>query len=185
MRKLGILGVLTFALLAALPVFATCPTAPYGVCMGGGFCWFDYSPDASCVSIYGNPTPTTDSMCYSRTSAIPASGGWADLSYTFTVDPVDSFPYWHAETSVDLNDPNNSSGNGAEVYAGVHVNGVPQWQYVGGLTGADGDFSCETAWGSFSADAGDTVTVVVYTFRANSNATVEASIPRIFSTSFP
>jgi hypothetical protein len=153
--------------------------------MGGGFCWWDYSPDASCVSIYGSPTPTTDSMCYSRTSAIPASGGWADLSYTFTVDPNDSFPYWHAETSIDLNDPNNSSANGAEIYAGVHVNGTPQWQYVGGLTGADGDYSCETAWGSFSADANDTVTVVVYTFRANSNATVEASIPRIFSTNFP
>ena len=185
MRKIAILFVLTFTLITTPSLLATCPTAPYDVCLGGGFCWWDYSPDASCVSIYGDPTPTTDSMCYSRTSAIPASGGWADLSYTFTVDPYDNFPYWHAETSVDINDPNNSLANGVEIYAGVHVNGSPQWQFVAKLTGADGDYSCETVWGSFSADPGDAVTVVVFVFRANSNATVEASIPRLFNTNYP
>lgn len=172
-------------LLIAPAAWATCPTAPSDYCLGGLGCWWEYTPDPSCVSVYGSPTPGNDSMCYSRPSVVPAVG-WADASYTFTIDGSgdENFDYWSAETSVDLIDPNDSGGNGVEIYAGVHVGGVPQWQFVAGISGAQGDFGCETVWGSFSASPGDTVTVVVYSFRSNSNAAVEASHPRIYSTQY-
>ncbi len=176
MKRFAILVVVVLAL--AAPAFATCPTAPGSLqCLGGSQCWYEYTPDDACVSTFGNGY-SADSMCFSRTSVRMTGTGVAEASYSFTV--TSDLGNWQAETSLDFSDPNSSSSNAVELWAEVNST----WTFLNRWDGTDGPASCETLAGYFDATVNDDVTIHIYLDKLNSNATVEASYPRIYTTNY-
>jgi hypothetical protein len=183
-RQIAILSLLLAAMVAPDALAQSCPTPPSGPqCIGGSLCWYTYTPDDSCPTVSGSNGWSGDYMCYSRPS-VHSAVGWASINYEFTVDSSANFGNWSAETSIDFSDPNSSTANAVEIWAGVTHNGQTTYTLLDSWDGADGSASCETIWGTFSAQDNDHVSITVYLYRLHSNAAVEASYPRIFSTNY-
>lgn len=177
----ALLVVFAFTLLVApYAVAQTCPSAPSGPHGFGSNVWWSYTPDPSCVVAYGSPTPSSGSM-WCGGPAWETGTGWAMVSYTFTVDPNASEPYWTAEAEIEFDDPNDSSSNYVEVWAGVTHNGSTTYTMIGYHDGSWGELSCQRVGGAFNATDNDEVSIQVYSVKANSNATIQVGKPLIFS----
>ena len=177
------LMLLSFVLVAlsAAHAYATCPTAPTYYFIGGSGQWYDYSPDTSCVVAYGSPTPSSGSLwCYNE-PAWTTGTGWANVSYTFQPLQNQVFNTWEASALVEFSDPNNSTGNYVQLWATVTHNGSTSYHLLDSHNGSQGAMSCDQLTGTFSAAVGDDVTIDVYSYKANSNATIQAGIPRIYT----
>ena len=166
------------------PNALACPTPPSGpYSVGSSLYWYDYTPDPSCVVAYGSPSPQATTLwCYNE-PAWSTGTGWANVSYTFTIganDPVLSS--WSADVLVEFNDPNDSFGNGVQLWATVTHNGSTSYTLLAFHDGSMGDLSCDIRSGGFSATYGDQVTIDVYSYKSNSTTQIEVSVPHIYTT---
>ncbi len=157
----------------------TCPTPPAGPYYMSGYAWYDYTPDAGCVSGYGGVSSST-MWCFNTPSWTASQGSIGVVTYTFTGDPAMS-TNWSADAFMEFADPNGSSLNWIDMWAGVNHNGLTTWTQLYFHDGTDGYLSCDRRGGSFYAEEGDEITIEIYTYRYHSNATVQVARPHIFS----
>jgi hypothetical protein len=175
------LFVLVTAFIVPNAVAQTCPTAPTGPHESGGQHWFDYSPDSGCVSVSG---ASSTSMCYGGgyEAGYPSQ---ATISYSFVALSNKTYGYWSADAFVDFTDPNDSSLNYVDGWAIVTHSGVTSYTNLFYHNGSQGDLGCARPWGTFSAVAGDDVTIEIYASRYHQNTTIIVSDPNVFSTQYP
>jgi hypothetical protein len=176
----GLLIVICVALLAP-SAFATCPTAPQGPYSSGGVSWMDYTPtDTSCITTVGGPATLGTMWCYNEAAWSIGTSSQATLKYSFEVDNFYA-QEWDADLRIEFNDPNNSGTNYVELWAHVIHNGQHSWTMLFEHNGTEGDLSCARRGGHFVAHDNDTVEIVTYARKTNSNVTLEVSRPLIFS----
>ena len=178
MKRLKALAfVVLVASLAVPTAFAqTCPTPPQGPYYIGSFVWYEYSPDPACVSAHGGLSPTT-LWCYDEEGFETLEDWFSYQTYTFTADvALDS---WDADAYVEF--VSNSANDWFQIWAGVKHNNVTTWTMLYDHDGTDGWVSCQRLGGYFDAEAGDEITITIYSAKANGNATIEISTPNIFT----
>ena len=149
----------------------------------GSYGWWDYSPDAECVShTTYNMDPTT-LWCYNEDAwEIVSNNSMGRVEYEFIGDP--GYENWEASSRIEFNDPNNSASNWIEMYVGVQYNSPsPTWTQLWYHDGTMGDLSCSKEGGHFEAPEGAKISYVVEAYRTNSNVTIEIGSPIILSTS--
>ncbi len=156
--------------------FATCPTDPGYYCLFAG-CWWDFSPDPSCVETYGSATET-DSCA--NTTAWATGSYFSLISYTFTVTE-DVSGWWDGGGWITFQDPSNGTSY-VDGWASVVHNNVQTDTPLFYHDGGDGDFECEQLYGGFYAVQGDTVTISFNSIKQNgTNPTIEVSSPMIMT----
>jgi hypothetical protein len=165
-------------LLFAPTAFAACPdiTGPY--CMFGG-CWDQYEQDPSCAGTTGNVSSST-MWCY-NTPALTFGTGSSSATYSFIVGPSD--PVGPADVDlryVEWYDPNGSIYNTLTATVSVTRNGSTTSQTFYSINGTVAKSCALSTYGSFSIQAGDTVTVTINTTIFNSNVTAQVGAPLIF-----
>lgn len=179
MRKAIAVFAVVLLTLGATPAFAACDDGPDYHCLFAS-CWYDYSEDDSCYSTSGPAYGGT--FCFDPGWEF-GTGGNAYVTATFTV--TDTFnDTFQGFTNVTFNDPNNSANNviifGATVYSGS----TPTWYPLFVWDGTDGDLACEQFMGgTFYASYGDTVEMSITVSKQHSNATIEASVPFVYTES--
>lgn len=155
----------------------TCPSIS-GPHSWGPRYWFDYAIAPGCYNTSGVSSIT--SSC--------GFGAWSlgnsSASYSFTVgSQVLDATKWTASTRIYFNDTNNSNGNW--VYFAVNVTHpnttVTQYQIVS-WSGTDGDITgCALSSGTFTANTGDVVEVLVLAQAAVGSPTISVEYPSIIN----
>jgi hypothetical protein len=178
------LSLVLFALLvtaAAGSAFATCPTSPSFYTVGGAS-WVDWTQDISCYSVDSSIT-TAYVNCYGAigwkyNSAFVST---AATSFTPNSTQVYNANNWYATTHVDFTSPSASAYDYIALWAVVtHPNGQFTQTSLFFWSGTSGSHSgCPEVGGSFSASAGDTVTIMLQGVNGSGTATIRAGVPHI------
>ena len=166
-------------MLFAPSAFAACPdiTGPY--CLFAG-CWYQYEQAPSCAGTSGNVSPTT-LWCF-NTPALSFGTGSSSATYSFVIGANDPAGNMDVDLRyVEWYDPNNSIYNTLTATVSVTHNGSTTSQQFYSINGTTSK-SCQLSnYASFSAQAGDTVTVTINTTIFNSNVTAKIGAPLIFA----
>lgn len=163
-------------MLLAPPAFAACPDVSGPYCLST--CWFLFEQAPSCAGTTGNVSSTTSS-CYNNTPVLQFGTGSSSATYSFVLD----HDYVSGEGDIELrfvewNDPNASIYNTLTATISVTHNGTTTSQQFYSINGTQTN-NCQWAWGLFSAQNGDTITVTVNTTINNSNVTARVG-PALF-----
>lgn len=174
------------SILAGTAVQASCPTiTPHSCC--GLPAWYQFDVDSTCLSSSG-VTATSVSWCYPMYVSGYSYGMGFDnyTSWSFTA-PADSGSYtrqpnWSVSAPVTFSSPTSSAYDNIGGWVQVTHNGYTttyNWFYFYGAGSSTQYCSGQTA--SFSATAGDTITLLIENTRWDSNAVTEAGIPTVLN----
>ncbi len=160
--------------------FAGCPdiTGPYACC---GISWFMYHWDTSCAGRTGNTSAAT-MWCYS-TPAWQFGTGTSSLTYSYTLganDPVSSNMTADLRY-VEWSDPNASIYNTLTATLSVTHNGSTSSQTFYSVNGQNTQSCALSSYATFSAVAGDTITITITATIYNSNVTAQVGAPYVFT----
>jgi hypothetical protein len=167
------LAAVMIAVLFASPLYATqnCTTPPSGPQCAGGFCWYNYSPDPSCLDEYNTTSPPSPSC-----GSYGYGSGTSYIGYTFTIGANDPVTGWFdMQAYVDFYDPYDDPTTEIQGYAYVTHNGVGSFHSLFSWHGDDGDLSCVSMYGGFAATTGDTVNVAIQVYNPNGSASITTS----------
>jgi hypothetical protein len=180
-------AVIAIAVMAIFPLnaFAGCPTinGPYSCC--GNF-YYTYVFDTSCAGTSGNVSATT-MYCdfYNSTPAKQFGTGSSSATYSFIVgasDPIVDSNNWEVDLRyVEWSDPNASMYNTLSATLSVTHNGSTTSNTFYSINGTTSQNCALSSYASFSAVAGDTITVTVNTTIYNSNVTAQVAAPILFN----
>ncbi|MDQ3282506.1 MAG: hypothetical protein M3Q69_13985 [Acidobacteriota bacterium] len=167
--------------LSPLTAYAGCPSI-IGPTLCCGRSWYQYQFDTSCAGTSGSVSNAT-LWCYS-TPAKQFGTGSSSVTYSYTIganDPI--LATWDADIRyVEWYDPNNSIYNTLTATVSVQHNGVTTSSTFLNINGTTSK-SCSLEGGTFSAVAGDTVTVTINATIFNSNVTAQVGQVSLFTTS--
>lgn len=151
--------------------FATCPTVTYHLYDT------DYTQDPSCYSLYGSLT-STSVACFTGAGWSWDSGYMSHADVSFTQSGV-LWPNWYAGSYIYFDSPGGTAYDWIEILAVVTHNGIPTYNQVFYWDGTMGSLNgCAQQWGTFSAAAGDTITIKIWG-QNSGTANIQASAARI------
>lgn len=182
-RKMAVIAIAVMAIFP-LNAFAGCPTisGPYSCCT---YVYYTYVFDTSCAGTTGNVSATTQ-YCdfYNPTPAKQFGTGSSSATYSYTVganDPIVDSNNWEVDLRyVEWSDPNASVYNTLSATLSVTHNGSTTSNTFSSINGTTSQ-NCTSPYATFSAVAGDTITVTVNTTIYNSNVTARVGAPMLFN----
>jgi hypothetical protein len=177
-------------ILAGTAAHASCPTITTYSSFPSDYNQFDV--DSTCLTTSGSSgvSAVSVSWCYPMYVAGYSYGmGWDNnTTWSFTV-PADGNPSgysrkanWSASTQVTFSSPTSSPYDEIHGYVYVTHNGYTttyNWFYLYG--GGSSTQYCSNQSVSFSATAGDTITLIIENTRFDSNAVTEAGKPTVLN----
>jgi hypothetical protein len=182
-HKMAVIAIAVIMAIFPLNAFAGCPTinGPYACC---GYLYYTYVFDASCASTSGNVSAATE-YCdfYNPTAAKQFGTGSSSATYSYTLgtsDPIVDSNNWEVDLRyVEWSDPNASTSNTISATVSVTHGSTTSNTFfsINGTTSQN----CTTPYASFSAVAGDTITVTINTTIYNSNVTARVGPPMLFN----
>jgi len=177
-------------ILAGTAAHASCPTiTPYSDFTGT---YYAFAVDSTCLTTGGSSgvTPVSVSWCYPSYYPGYSYGMGYDNSTTwsFTV-PADGNPswftrkaHWSASTQVTFSSPTSSASDEIHGYVYVtHNNYTTTYPWFSFYGAGSSSQYCYNQNVTFSATAGDTITLVIENTRWDSNAVTEASTPTVLN----
>ncbi|HYR27112.1 MAG TPA: hypothetical protein VEU30_01520 [Thermoanaerobaculia bacterium] len=158
-----------------------CPTEPTGPHYFGISTWYDYGPDEECW----RDEETINGDLEEITLACSGSPGWdhgygyTSAEYEFQVADEDVLENWWVNFRIKFDDPNNSSFNWVRLKVYVTHNNVTTSDILFLHNGGSGDLTCASDFSNFSAEAGDTVRLLLETNNWYTNTVIQTSLPHI------
>lgn len=183
--RIALAFLVTALSLSATSAFATCPTPYYGPYSVGPSTFADYTQDQSCYYTSGAISTGGSMGCSADPNYVIGSGGGYVLT-SFTIgsgDWVGNPNHWEIDSWIDASSPGGTSADHFEIDINVtHPNNTVSYYtliFWNGLMGSISD--CNGGYGTyFTADHGDTITVIVGGANSGS-ANIVVTRPRIFS----
>jgi hypothetical protein len=171
----------TLFILAGTTAHASCPTVTHYYTFPSDY--YSLDVDSTCLTSSG-ASAVSVSWCYPMyVSGYSYDMGWDNkTTWSFTV-PANANGWkanWSVSTQVTFSSPTSSVYDNIRGYVQVTHNGytpTSNWFYLYG--GGSSTQYCNGQSASFSATAGDTITLIIENTRFDSNAVTEAGIPTI------